>query len=343
MTKTPLVSVIMPVYNDAPYLCEAIDSILGQSFSKLELIILNDASTDQTEEIVLGYNDERLKYYKYTTNRGPSRRRNEGIDCAKGEYVAFMDGDDISEPQRIQRSVDAFSKDPALGIIGSQAQLFSENGNIEQWLFPVTHDKIMARLFFRGAFCNPSIMINKAVLDKYSIRFNENLLLAEDYLLWYEILKVSRGANLVDVLINYRISNSQLTRSRIAEKNRCICKVRNRFLKDIGMGKNEFNQHHEYLDKNWKDDINFFQKAHTWFAEIIIANRTSKVFPQNALEKEVTLFLYFKWRISALIQDPIALRIFGKFLKETKIIAPYLRFKLSAVSSIKRAITRKGI
>lgn len=112
-----LVSVILPAYNAERFLKESIDSILAQTYRNFELIVLNDGSTDRTEEIVLSYSDPRIRYVKNEQNLKLIKTLNKGIDLAKGEYIARMDADDVSLPTRFEEEVYKFEEDPTLGIV----------------------------------------------------------------------------------------------------------------------------------------------------------------------------------------------------------------------------------
>ena len=114
-----LVSVIMPVYNGALYLREAIDSILSQTHTNLELIIINDGSNDNSEEIILSYEDNRIRYIINEKNSGICVTLNKGLDIAKGKYIARMDCDDISCPERLQMQIEYMEQNPSIGVLGS--------------------------------------------------------------------------------------------------------------------------------------------------------------------------------------------------------------------------------
>ena len=118
-------SVIMPVYNSAPYLRLAIDSILQQSFTAFEFIIINDGSTDESESIILSYNDPRIIYLKNETNRGLVYSLNYGIDNAKGELIARMDGDDIAFTERFARQVAYLNIQPNVFVVASVVELIN--------------------------------------------------------------------------------------------------------------------------------------------------------------------------------------------------------------------------
>ena len=128
--STPQVSILMPVYNTAPYLREAMDSMLSQTFSDFELIVLNDCSPDNAEEILDAYDDPRIVRYKGEKNVGLSNVLNVGIVMARGKYIARMDSDDISLPNRLQVQVDFLEAHPEIDLVSVGMQLFGDNDEI---------------------------------------------------------------------------------------------------------------------------------------------------------------------------------------------------------------------
>ena len=131
MTK-PMVSVVMPVYNGSKYLKEAIDSILNQTFTNFELIIINDGSTDNSEDIIFSYQDRRIYYLKNEHNKGICITLNRGLDNARGKYIARMDCDDISMPQRLAKQVNYLERHRDVGALGTDIITFGK-GHTDQY------------------------------------------------------------------------------------------------------------------------------------------------------------------------------------------------------------------
>ncbi|MBF0276032.1 MAG: glycosyltransferase family 2 protein, partial [Nitrospinae bacterium] len=132
----PLVSVVIPAYNGAKYIKEAIESVLLQSYKKLEVLVCDDASTDNTGEIVQSIQDERLNYLRFEKNTGLSGNLNRGIKKARGEYVCWFNQDDIFLQDKVQFQVEEFQKDPNVGAVFCQKQDIDVNGNILNLINP---------------------------------------------------------------------------------------------------------------------------------------------------------------------------------------------------------------
>lgn len=208
-----LVSVVMPVYNGALYLREAIDSILSQTHSNLELIIINDGSTDNSEQIIQSYTDERIVYLKNEVNSKICVTLNRGLDVARGKYIARMDCDDISVPERLQKQLEYMELHPSIGIVGSDMIVFGKN--IENRLFTFEHDKNICKagLLFATCFAHPAVMIRKSLLDEYNFRYDDSYKGLEDFELWYRMSKYTEFVNIPEALLHYRKHKSQETQN----------------------------------------------------------------------------------------------------------------------------------
>ncbi|MDR0832716.1 MAG: glycosyltransferase [Candidatus Symbiothrix sp.] len=205
------ISVVIPVYNGENYLAEAIDSILGQSFTDFELIVINDGSTDATVAILENYKDPRLKVVHNDGNKGIVYSLNKGLDLCQGKYIARMDADDIALPQRFQVQYDFMEANPDVGICGSAIQTFSDVAATRTCLkYPVSDLGVRAMSFLRSPFAHPTVILRKAVLDKVHLRYPIDFKV-EDYAFWVEILKYTKGHNIPKVLLHYRVVNKSLT------------------------------------------------------------------------------------------------------------------------------------
>ena len=155
----PLVTVLMAVYNGEKYLREAIESILDQTYTNFEFLIINDGSSDRTEEIILSYNDKRIRYIKNEQNLKLIASLNKGLDLAKGEFIARMDADDISLPERLEKQINFLEKHPEIGLLGSWVRTLglTNNRNI---IFKQGHNTIRIQLLFNNFFHHPSVVSN---------------------------------------------------------------------------------------------------------------------------------------------------------------------------------------
>jgi len=199
----PRVSVLMPVYNSHhDYLREAIDSVLSQTFTDFEFLILNDGSSDpKVEEIIQSFSDPRIQYTAHQNNMGISCARNHLLDMAQGEFLAIMDHDDVSLPERFHRQVTFLDAHPEVGIVGT---FVSNMASGKTRLCPTDDIHIKKMLMIHCNLCHPSCMIRRSVLYENHIRYEEMFSPAEDYALFARLLSLTNFAILPETLLYYR-------------------------------------------------------------------------------------------------------------------------------------------
>ena len=197
----------MPVYNSELYIKEAIDSILNQTFSDFEFIIIDDCSTDNTVSIVKEFSDKRICLIEKEKNSGLINSLNFGISIAKGEYIARMDGDDICLPERFAKQVAFLDKNSAIILCGTAYKTF---GAIEKEIkHPSKHEEISVGLCLSSTFGHPTIMGRKQIFEKH--KYNKNFEKVEDYELWSRLIFEGQVANLDEVLLFYRVHENQVS------------------------------------------------------------------------------------------------------------------------------------
>lgn len=205
----PRVSVIMPLYNAEKHLREAIDSILNQTFNDFEFIIIDDCSTDGTAAILDSYEDTRIIRLRNSQNLGIVGALNRGLDAARGDYIARMDGDDISLPARFQEQVAYFDAHPEVGLLGTKYIYIDEQGQflyngIEAPPEPDTRGSVKWALLWKTAIQHPSAMIRREILEKHQLRYEMEFFTAEDYELWARIGHHAVVERLPGVYLYYR-------------------------------------------------------------------------------------------------------------------------------------------
>ncbi|MBS7562852.1 glycosyltransferase [Mucilaginibacter sp. Bleaf8] len=214
----PKISVILPVYNTELYIKEAVDSILNQTFKDFELLVINDASTDNTLHILQQINDDRLKIINNETNLKVVKSLNKGLDLAQGEYIARMDADDIAHPQRFEKQLRFFETNPDVDFVGSWVQTFGSESNVMK--AATEHDHIKVRLFFLNPIFHPAVMFKKQSFNVNGYRFDERFTNAEDYGMWVKAIDTLKFANVPEILLKYRVHNNNV--SVIKASNRAV-------------------------------------------------------------------------------------------------------------------------
>ncbi|MFT3918502.1 glycosyltransferase family 2 protein [Cloacibacterium sp.] len=213
--KPKLLSVIMSVYNGEKHLVQAIESILNQTYQNFEFIIIDDCSTDNSLDILEEYakKDSRIKIIKKEKNlgiKGFIENLNLGISIAEGKYIARMDADDISLPERFQKQVDFLEKNPEIILVGAQLNFINEQNEITgEAIGALEHRDIVKRITSKIPLFHPVIMFRK----DQNIQYREKFLYCEDYDLYLNLITQGKKlANINEKLLNYRVLKTSISR-----------------------------------------------------------------------------------------------------------------------------------
>ena len=200
---TPTISVVMPVYNREDLLPRAIDSILNQTYKDFELIIVDDGSTDSSENIARIYaqKDSRVKVIKNKENKGISFSRNKGMDAAKGKYIAIMDSDDQALPFRLEKSIKVLEENPKYVALSAGTISIDDKISAQDLLhwdkYNIVKNNFAISFIFNNTFANASAIFKKDFAKEHNIRYNESYISAEDYDFWKQF--VFNGGELVTI------------------------------------------------------------------------------------------------------------------------------------------------
>lgn len=228
--SSPLVSVVMAVYNERPYLEKSIRSILNQEFRDFEFIIVDDGSTDGSTKIIkkLSYEDKRIRLIQQE-NKGLASSLNIGLSLASGKYVARMDGDDLSKPRRLGCQVHFLEEHPDVGVVGTKIEKIDAQGRVvDLGKRPTEPDLIAWNLIFNTSLCHPSVMIRCSVLEKLD-GYAEWAHVGQDYELWTRAVQVSRVANMSDRLFKLRRHEGSVTTSKRVQQIRVVGEAASNF------------------------------------------------------------------------------------------------------------------
>jgi len=220
---TPAVSVVMSVYNGLPYLGEAVGSVLHQTFEDFEFILINDGSTDGSGAVLerMGGQDSRIRLF-HQENQGLAAALNRGIDAARGLYIARMDADDISLPERLERQVRFLDAHPEVGVLGTQISSIDAEGNEHpnHWPLPTTPGLTAWRTLFRCCLCHPTVMMRRAVVAEAG-GYDASLQAGQDTELWTRLMLRTHLQSLPEVLLQRRkwSGNVTVTHAHVQDEN----------------------------------------------------------------------------------------------------------------------------
>ncbi|MBL7196754.1 MAG: glycosyltransferase [Candidatus Omnitrophica bacterium] len=218
----PRISVIMSVYNSERYLREAFESILNQTFSNFEFIIVDDGSTDKSWEMLKEFKvkDSRIKLIKNENNIGLTKSLNKALRICRGEYIARQDADDISLPNRLEKELSFLEKNREYGILGSAYREKDEEKdtvNKPKVMLCLRDKEIRKNIIKFNPFCHSSVLFRKKIIGTIGY-YNEQFKYSQDYELWFRILKYHKGANLEDVLIYRRLFSVNISNKRLRKQ-----------------------------------------------------------------------------------------------------------------------------
>ncbi len=288
MSHQPLVSVLLPAYNSAAFLGEAIQSILDQTYQNWECILINDGSTDVTEEVILSFTDARIKYIKNERNLGLVATLNKGLDIAAGKYIVRMDGDDISLDNRIERQVAFMEANETIGVADCNYYAFdmADGVMVKGYAEPDVHKGI---LLFNTSLCHPAVIIRKSVLDEHRLRYNSAYKHLEDYELWTRMCKITEISTVPEFLFRYRSHEQQVSQHQFNYQKEQANELRKIYLTEMGFNltTEELGYHNLVACNNRINSMEELKGIESWFKKMLEQNKVTQKIKQSALEQVV--------------------------------------------------------
>lgn len=217
-SASPTLSIVMPTHNRAGYIGIAIESVLIQTYSDWELIVVDDGSTDETEAVVEAFikRDARIHYIRQNQNKGIASTRNNGVAQARGRYIAMLDSDDAwSSPEKLARQIAALEADPELGIVGTWLEIINEKGvhTGDRLSYAQDDAGIRAKQIYKNSFAQSSVIFRKDAFEKAG-GYDGRFIVTDDHDLWLKIGRSYRFATLPQYDLLYRRHSGNITRTR---------------------------------------------------------------------------------------------------------------------------------
>lgn len=295
MNRNPKVTVLMPVYNGEKYLKEAINSILTQTFTDFEFLIIDDASTDRTSEILHSYGDPRMRIITNEENLGLTKSLNKGLAVARGEYIARMDADDISLPKRLEVQTKFMESNPEIGVCGSWIKIIGRSA-FEIWKYPTGSNEIQCKQLFECSVAHPSVIFTKDLNNQNHVRYDPLFKRAQDYDLWVRISTLYPLANIGKVLLKHRIHPGSIGQSYSNDQKKYADQIRYRQLREFLMltpTEDELKLHSSISVMNFGTEKDYLNAVNRWLLKIWTANDKTKHFEESALFAELTKRWYY--------------------------------------------------
>lgn len=295
---TPLVSVLMPVYNAGDYLAAAIGSILGQTYDNFELLICDDASTDRSLETARSFCDPRITVYANGQNMGNAATRNRLTEQARGKYIAVLDADDTAEPERLARQVDFLEKHPDIGLCGTWVNIIAHYGERRGSIKNLTHpQELRINLLFSVPFIHSSVMARTALMraNPYDSAFRQS----QDYELWCRLADITHLANIPEYLANYRWHNTNISVTATTPQSKLKREVNRRQIRKLGIEptEKELDLHQAAFKAELYNKKDFEQtdpaELEAWFGKLIAANTATGRYPKAMFRA----YVWSRWAV----------------------------------------------
>lgn len=329
----------MPVYNCALYIEEAVQSVLNQTFTDFELIIIDDGSTDGTTDLLKTLKDTRIKLISFDKNKGVSAATNRGFKEARGTYIARMDGDDVSVNDRLEKQVAVFENNPEVIICGGLVQYLGGTNDVLR--FKETHNEIITELLISCSICMGASMFRREALQ--GCYYDETRRSGEDYEFWTRVAWKGKMYNIQEVLLLYRVHEHQASIMHKPQQIIDDVAIRLELFKklnyDIQHYSDNFLTTMLLLNKSIRvDDL---VKFITWLKALPALNYKAKIFPDKPfkkvlkqLERSALFSIYFKettigidknWRMAALWRLPLDAIFYVLNIKKRELIKRFLK------------------
>ena len=294
MQKNPKVTVFIPVFNREDYVCTAINSVLAQQYTDFEILVVDDGSTDRTQERVAAYQDPRVRLECNPKNLGIPATRNRGLELARGEYIALLDSDDYSYPDRLNRQVRFLDKYPDIVQVGSSCTLMDAKGKLLPRVrrHPLKPEDIDAHLLFHCSLINRTIMARTAKLR--AIGYDESFPRCQDYHLHLQLSRSHKMANLPDLLVCGREHDGRITKNtRSLGRDRKMA-IQGEALADLSVeySHQDLRWHYQLTQKRDPDiacSREYLDWAEHWLQSLIRANHKQKRYCPAAFERVLGL------------------------------------------------------
>ena len=289
------ITLLLPVYNGERYLCETLQSLLSQTYTAFELLIIDDGSTDNSASIIQSFDDPRIRLLKNPERLKLSGALNRGMKEAKGKYIARMDADDIALPQRLQLQFEYMEAHPAIGVCGTAIEIFGQ-GSPRKDIYPATSDAIRAYALFDCPFCHPSVMMRKDMFLQHDLWYDGAYYPTEDYELWARATELFPTVNLDGILLRYRVHDNSMTGSDWDAMDKQAARVALPLLHKLGIQPSEEELRlHRNIGRGRScqlRDMAEVEQAEQWLQRLIQVNKNTKCYEPVIFARTIALIWF---------------------------------------------------
>ncbi|MFC0475736.1 glycosyltransferase family 2 protein [Robertmurraya beringensis] len=328
----PLVSIVMSVFNGEEYVQDAILSILNQTYTNFELIVINDCSTDNTKTIILSNNDSRITYIENNENLGLTKSLNKGLRFSNGKYIVRMDADDISLPTRIEKQVKFMENNDDVGVLATWAYYFGEKNGLINTIRD-DFESIGSELIFGCPIVHPSVIIRKCLIERYNLYYDESIKKSQDYDLWSRCKSHFPIRILEEPLLLYRVHEDQITNKSKEQQKEITTNIQYRLLRELDIEPSYIDiQSHSILCGNIPSGEFSIESVNNWTDYLFRSKKNeNKVFIKTLMKR------YFIFVIKTVMDNPQKILVFFKSNMFWRAARPsnYLIYSKTIYSSIR--------
>lgn len=275
----------MPVYNARNFLRESIESILRQTYTDFVFLIIDDGSTDDSQNIICSFKDSRIRFLKNKLNRGIVYTLNRGLDEIYTKYIIRMDADDIAFPTRIEELVNFMELNEDVVVCGSGYEIFGKDNKIQ--IPEGSHEEILAKSLFYNPMNHPTTAIRLSSIRDNGIFYSEKVPHAEDWMLWIKLMKIGRFSNIPKVLLRYRLEGQNISFKHRNTRKLRLQGVYKELFKRLGIECNEkkLTIHFELThgtNKSYK-----VKDYYDWIKYLKNRNSITNGYPNKELSKQI--------------------------------------------------------
>lgn len=228
-----LISVALPVYNAELYIGECLENLLAQTYRNIEIVLIDDCSTDRTAEVVAEYKDSRIRYFKNEQNLGIVHTLNKAYKLCRGEYIARMDADDLCSCDRLEKQVNLLEINPNVGMVACDLELFGARTGIVR--YSAESEIIQCRLLFSLQMAHNAWLFRRELIEKYGLAYRDEYRYAEDWDFLVRASRVTKFSNVLEPLVKYRIFPQQSSQIHRQAQKRAADQVAKDQLAHIGL------------------------------------------------------------------------------------------------------------
>ena len=281
----PPLTVLMTVYNGETFLRPTIESVLNQTYKDFKFLILDNASTDNSRDIIRSYNDPRIQLEALPGNIGQVAALKRGLAMINTRLAARIDADDICLPQRFQQQVDFLETHPEVGICGTFITTFGAKK--AKWSYPCSHRDIHVKLLFECSLAHPTVMMRKDLLDQYGLNYDDTLNHSYDWDLWQRAAQCFKLANIPQYLLKYRLHEQSESQRTLDLQETTAKQLDDRSLARLGLQDHPLRHVHRDVAFETLNAANrekeFLHQVNQWFQALQAANHSHNIYDEDAL------------------------------------------------------------